>query len=724
VLKRIDKTTLAAPIIMPLALRIGAKIASNVEATLERDYKVTITIHPAVVEHMVKASYQAGGGTRPVEKAVTESISKAVRRGITDLDVARGGEVRLSVGPVTNNKVSLQVDANTGKSIELPLAQAPSTDPLQDREFVQKLKNLETVMNSEIYGQPEATEAIVKAVRAHQSTKLTNTRPLTVMLIGSTGTGKSETAKALALGLYGSKDRAVIIPFGNVQFEGDLNIIFNSPRGYQGSTQIGLFEQALINNPNGGVIALDELSNVSGNDPAMKEKLLKKYFYEIMDEGKFTSTVTNKTYDLGKYTFLVTGNDGEKLFFGMSSDDMRTSTWERNRDKEKVHKILRDNGVPEALIGRMADVILQRPATKASSRMIAKKLMREVLAPFEKIGATFSIDEAFTNALADKFYTHSKGGRSLRNVIENQVKAGVSDAVIEAGGWDDLKGKAISFTLQDNLIERTYSKPSDPTREVVISVFVEDKGTKTRVSTIRATEHATKFTRQSGRQAMATAYHEAGHAVVNDPKITGSKIAFITIRGQDGYLGYARYEELVEGINKNLDERTLLANIAKLLAGQMAQKKAGYGEDIGWSSDIKQARTMITRYLTEGGMSGMANIPVDKEGNVRLSGRRLTEFNAEFERLWKEGAEIADKTLAARWDLIRTVSADLLKNGEITSPRYTELERPYRGRPVLVGWKVSDTTGRLNRTPEHPQHPSNPAFGAVRSCLMLFKAAR
>ena len=74
-------------------------------------------------------------------------------------------------------------------------------------------------------------------------------RPLGLFWVGPTGVGKTELARAISLALFESRERAEIIPFGEVSNEHRLNQVIGAPPGTIGSDEVRAFERALRNMP-------------------------------------------------------------------------------------------------------------------------------------------------------------------------------------------------------------------------------------------------------------------------------------------------------------------------------------------------------------------------------------------------------------------------------------------------------------------------------------------
>lgn len=514
-------------------------------------------------------------------------------------------------------------------------------------------------------------------------------KALAFFLVGATGTGKTALIKALAEAFFGSPDRASIIPVGHVRFDGHLQDIFGSSKGFSGSRDIALFEQALMANPDGGFIAFDEASNMGGNDKSKKNELF-KHFYNIIDEAKSTSPATNKTYDLRKYKFVFTGNDGEKLTQGMSSDDMKLAAWRKAKGSAEVRALLLEAGVPEALLGRMSEVLLFKPLLKIEVSSVADKLFTEALKGFSADGIKFEFTDDFFEKAADAFYASDKGARSLRDIADKQLSLLVAKAIFVAGGKSKLANSVLKFSMTDNRTNKIYASSSQSAREVniIMEVFDKEKNLVQRV-VLLATDYASIEVMSSKRNALATAYHEAGHTIVNDPRVTGMKLAYITIRGVklstgETLSGYTRYEKAFPNFNDvQGNEAMVIIKVAQLVAGQMAQKLAGFGEDSGWSNDLEKTNKMISEYLVKWGLiDGLKAVRVNKKGEQIFTKRQTQLLNKNMERIFKLGEELAKKRLTENWNLVRAIVGELFHKGTIDEARFNQISKSYSNQRV------------------------------------------
>jgi ATP-dependent Clp protease ATP-binding subunit ClpA len=682
ILTRIDKFSLAAPVTKLLAAKIASSKLVKIVKDLSEKFKIQIQLQGNIAQMMTDSSYSAGMGTRPVEKAVDNLMNDLVIDALADMHLSKNDKIEVSIKSV-NQDHSL-VATSKGKSVEVQLPRIIAKDKMEDPSFLAKLKNLFSNIRRRVIGQDEAIQKLSDAVIAHEANSANAERPQAFFLVGSTGTGKTEFAKALAESLYDKAERVAIIPVGHVRFDGHLNNIFGSPKGYAGSTDVVLFEQALINNPDGGIIVFDEASNMGGEDKAIKESLFKS-FYNMIDEGKWYSNTTDKEYDLRKYKFIFTGNDGEKLFQGMDSDDMRMAQWKKSKDPSKVRAILRSAGVPEAFLGRMADIILYKPLLKDEIKAIADKLVKGALKGYAEKGINFEFASGFFEKMSDAFFSSDQGARSIRNIADQRLSSLVAKTIIEMNGAKNLTGHTVRFSIDDNRSLKSYATAKTPEREVILSAeLINAKKQVVSRITMDASNYAAAEIKSSPRNALATSYHEAGHAVVNDSNVTGQKLSYITIKGGklsngETYLGYARYDEVQNNYySAKANESMIVQKAAQLLAGQIAQKLAGYGEDAGWSNDLEKTRGMISEYLLNWGLvKGLQALRVNKQGEPILNAKQHQILDENMDRIFAEAEALATKQLAENWNFVRALVGELIHRGTVDEARFNQLEKGY-----------------------------------------------
>ena len=695
VLARIDKYSAAEPITPSKVELIALQKARRLIQQSESLYKIKIDLDKTVPEKIAQLTYEKGLGVRPVEKRVLNDIEGALDLFLANHSVHRGDLIHMSLVEEQKNVLIVTSSGENQSTYTVPVT--AKIDPLADEDFLSRIQALDHELKSRIYGQDEMIERVKDAVISHQAAE--TKRPLSLFLVGSTGSGKTETAKALAQSLYRREDRVVVFDLGKITRDSEFNDIFGASTGFEGGSKESRFETFLRENPQGGVIVFDEISNMGGTDRAQKTALFKK-LYSIFEEGQWHSNASDKTYLLGKYTIVCTGNDLEELLHGVSADQLRMSIWKKNKSPSVVHKMLVKSGVPEAFLGRMADFFLMKPLLSTEIPQITKKILYEVLPEFENKGLQFDVSETFIQDVSRTFYTSNQGARSIRNLIEFRIRSAITKLVIQSGGIDRMRNQTIQLSMSDNLPRRHYLKSSDPEREVFIYATLKTQDAevpldrsslaKAPVIQIDVTEFASKIHPQSFQNLLQTAYHEAGHAVANRPDLTMEELIFISVTGRDEYLGFAQYEPVKNQSHLSTEE-TMIAKIAALFGGTVAEEMAGFSPNAGQANDIKKARILATTYILEWGLGkDLASVQIDDEGRPKLNSNQLQKFQTEMNRIFDEARKIAKTTLLQNWNRVRSTAAFLIKNAEITGEEFNELARQSQAQNRSIQWIVDD----------------------------------
>ncbi len=660
ILERVDSYIIANPIDLNLALRIARKKADQIIKDTEKTFKIKLEIDDKLIEYLVKNVFNPQNGVRIVIKNLEKYIGEAIVNFRSQWSLKDQEVIQISL---LEKGSQVKVSSKRKKGGDEILSSAPKKkfkDVFENQEFINKLIHFKEIFTKSLIGQDELAEKISQAILAHKSFT-NNKKPLSFFLLGSTGTGKTETARVIAKIFHGSEERAVIIPLSNITYTGQMNDIFGSPKGFAGSDRESLFERALRNNPTGGVIVFDEASNAGGYDKHLKETIM-KHFYNLTDEGKWTSNVTDQTYNLSKYTFIFTGNDGEKIFQGVSHEDLRLAIWEEAKETEQLRKLLLEAGVPEAFLSRMSLIALYKPLLTSEVNVIVEKFLEPIKKETEKWGGKINYSKEFLNSFSEVFFTQGQGGRSLKNVVDQQIKSLITQARFRLTQENKQNDSiTITLSLEDNLPKTFYVEGKDFKRKVSFTAEVSSKNTKLFQETLDVTQNATKKILLGKKEAKIVAYHEAGHAVLNDPHITGQKLVYLTIIPGGDVAGYARYEEENSSIPKlNLDREALVILVAQLLAGGISQKRAGYPYDTGMSNDYEKAQK-VTKKFYESGAAGNS------------SWRKKKNFKNFRSEIFQEAEEVANKILDEKKETVEAFTQALLKEGALNEEKINNI---------------------------------------------------
>ena len=192
---------------------------------------------------------------------------------------------------VTSREVADIVAANTG----IP------TGTLMDGER-KNLLDMEATLRKKVKGQDAAIASISKCIRLSRAGLRYHDRPLGVFLmIGPTGVGKTELAKALAQFLFQDKNAMVTIDMSEYMERHSVSRLIGSPPGYIGYEEGGFLTEAVIRKPY-TIVLLDEFEKA--------HKAVSNILLQVFDEGRLSDS-HGRVADFRNSVVIMTSNLGQ-----------------------------------------------------------------------------------------------------------------------------------------------------------------------------------------------------------------------------------------------------------------------------------------------------------------------------------------------------------------------------------------------------------------------------
>ena len=183
-------------------------------------------------------------------------------------------------------------------------------------------------------------------------------------------------------------------------------------------------------------------------------------------------------------------------------------------------------------------------------------------------------------------------------------------------------------------------------------------------------------------ERIATAYHEAGHAVIQAMTEHADPLHKVTIMPRGQALG-ATFS-LPEKDRYGLARRYLLATMRVLCGGRIAEQRKTDDVSSGAAMDIQQATQFARHMILEWGMSerlGFVYYGGSESRDVFIAEREYSEDTAriideEIKRLIDEAYADAERLLGKEWDNVAAVAEALLKYETLQGE---EVQRLIRG---------------------------------------------
>ncbi len=301
----------------------------------------------------------------------------------------------------------------TPQDIDQITAQTTHAPVSLDSSTKKTLVDFETILSTNILGQPEATKELAAALRRSFLQLGKRKKPLASFLFfGPTGVGKTETAKILAQIFFHDQKHLLRFDMSLYQSKNDIpNLI-----GFQDNQQPGQLTQAIRNNPY-SVLLLDEIEKAHPD--------LLNIFLTILDEGYFTDSI-GKRVDCKNLIIIATSNAGSDLIF----KQLKERSYNQNVDL--ISYLVNHNFFSPEFLNRFDGVIAYKPLDQNGLLGIARRIINKLAENYlknQKIYLTVS-DQTLTG-LVQKGYHPEFGARNLERTILEQIEDRVSKGILQ-----------------------------------------------------------------------------------------------------------------------------------------------------------------------------------------------------------------------------------------------------------------------------------------------------
>lgn len=298
-----------------------------------------------------------------------------------------------------------------------------------------QIKFLEDSLNSQIYGQTEATKQISQALKRSYTGINPNKGPIaSFLLLGPTGVGKTELVKVLTQELYGNTSKYLLkIDMSEFRERHSMSRLLGAPAGYVGYDDAPQLTEFLRKKPY-SVILFDEIEK---GHPENLNILL-----QMLEEGKITDARGN-TVSCEHALIFMTSNLGKnqlnkfatKLGFVEPTDEEET---DYQSIKKQVLEEVEKKVKPE-ILGRITAKIVFRPISLSILKQIILKELGEIQRHLFKQGKNIVFNNKVVDYLtskSDKKFEY--GAREIKSLIAQYIQDPVAEFLLENPDADKL----------------------------------------------------------------------------------------------------------------------------------------------------------------------------------------------------------------------------------------------------------------------------------------------
>ena len=285
----------------------------------------------------------------------------------------------------------------------------------------EKLLHLEEELHKRVVGQDEAIKAVADAVRRSRAGLQDPKRPIaSFIFLGTTGTGKTELAKALAEYLFNDENMMTRIDMSEYQEKFSVSRLIGAPPGYVGYDEGGQLTEAVRRKPY-SVVLFDEIEKAH---PDVFNILL-----QVLDDGRLTDN-KGRTVNFKNTIIIMTSNLGSQYIqsrFADLNDHNRDSVIKDTRSH--VMEMLKKTIRPEFL-NRIDDIIMFLPLTKDQIAKVVTLQMNRVAKMLEPQGFTLKWTPGAIDWLANVGYDPEFGARPVKRAIQDYVLNDLSKKIL------------------------------------------------------------------------------------------------------------------------------------------------------------------------------------------------------------------------------------------------------------------------------------------------------
>jgi type VI secretion system protein VasG len=259
---------------------------------------------------------------------------------------------------------------------------------------------------------------VAQAIRTSRAGLTDPRKPIGVfLLVGPSGTGKTETALTLAELLYGGEQNLTVINMSEFKEEHKVSLLMGSPPGYVGYGEGGILTEAVRRRPY-SVILLDEMEKAHSG--------VQDVFYQVFDKGMMMDG-EGREIDFKNSVIIMTSNAGTDLIAKLFADP-ETAPDAAGLAEALTPELLKI--FKPAFLGRVTLVPYLPLADAVIRQIVELQLDRVARRVTESYRADFAYDPELVATIAARCTETSSGARNVEKILSRTLLPELSGEVL------------------------------------------------------------------------------------------------------------------------------------------------------------------------------------------------------------------------------------------------------------------------------------------------------
>ncbi len=277
----------------------------------------------------------------------------------------------------------------------------------------EKLLNMESHLRDRVVGQEEALTAVCKAVRRTRAGVQPPGRPISFLMLGPTGVGKTELCKALAEFLF--DDEKALIRFDMSEYMEKVAVakLIGAAPGYVGYEEGGLLTNKVRNKPY-SVVLFDEVEKAHVD--------IFNIMLQMLDDGRLTDA-KGQLVDFGNTVVILTSNLGAHAI-----EDFKDAAQDQKM-RDTVMESVKAHFRPEFL-NRLDEIVIFKRLTMETMRPIVSIQLGRLKKLLTERKITLEVDEPGCDVLATEGFDPAYGARPLKRALQRLLQDPLSEEIL------------------------------------------------------------------------------------------------------------------------------------------------------------------------------------------------------------------------------------------------------------------------------------------------------